>query len=300
MPARCFHHDPVAVTNADGHLEVFIVGDDGQLYHSWQMPSGAWSSWGPLGGNWPGQPTVARNRDGRLEVFSRGLNCQIYHAWQNPNGVWSTWFAIPGGCFHRDPVATSNADGHLEVFVVGDNGNLYHSWQMPSGAWSGWGSLGPIGMRLTTQPAIGHNKDGHLEVFLGGQDGQIYHTWQQPNGTWSSWPVPPIGTWCKTVASSKSFIVLTVHIDVGMCGNGYSTWTYNGIHCYIDNTAPTVRYVHVKNCYVRNDGQWWAYPRIEWGAVLGVETTWESTAEEAVGATGQWGPIYLVGPPLIL
>lgn len=43
---------PVATRNADGRLEVFVVGTNNQLYHKWQTSPGSnsWSSYGSLGG----------------------------------------------------------------------------------------------------------------------------------------------------------------------------------------------------------------------------------------------------------
>jgi hypothetical protein len=44
---------PVVAQNADGRLEVFLVGQNTQLYHNWQTSPGNWSGWFSLGGSWP-------------------------------------------------------------------------------------------------------------------------------------------------------------------------------------------------------------------------------------------------------
>jgi hypothetical protein len=42
---------PVIGRNADGHLEVFKVDEDGELRHRWQkLSNGDWSAWSSLGG----------------------------------------------------------------------------------------------------------------------------------------------------------------------------------------------------------------------------------------------------------
>jgi hypothetical protein len=38
-----WHHDPIVARNQDGRLEIFIVGDDTNLYHLWQTaPNNGW------------------------------------------------------------------------------------------------------------------------------------------------------------------------------------------------------------------------------------------------------------------
>ena len=60
----------------DMRLEIFIVGNDGTLYHRWQeRPGGSWNGkWESLGGKWreASDPVVVVNADGRLEVFMVG------------------------------------------------------------------------------------------------------------------------------------------------------------------------------------------------------------------------------------
>jgi hypothetical protein len=44
--------DPVVVLNGDGRLEVFMVGVDYKLFHTWQMAPGSvdqWTAWDPVG-----------------------------------------------------------------------------------------------------------------------------------------------------------------------------------------------------------------------------------------------------------
>jgi hypothetical protein len=117
--------DPAVIANADGRLEVFVVGTDNALWHRWQTAAGSstWSQWTSLGGVMKADtsPVVARNSDGRLDVFVVGTNNQLYHKWQSAAGssTWSGWSSL--GNSLRDngnPAVASNADGRLEVFVV--------------------------------------------------------------------------------------------------------------------------------------------------------------------------------------
>ena len=91
---------PAMAQNADGRLEVFMVGSDGRLYHRCQTSrngtTGIWDwymNWVPFGKQqWPlsSNPAVARNRDGRLEVGSDG---RFFHKWQTAanSNTWSVY-----------------------------------------------------------------------------------------------------------------------------------------------------------------------------------------------------------------
>ena len=99
---------PAVAQNADGRLEVYIVGSDRQLYHIRQTSksdSTQWSKPVPFtGGYWPlsSNPAVAQNADGRLEVFMVGSDGQLYHIRQaEPNDEWDgrQWAPL-GGPWH--------------------------------------------------------------------------------------------------------------------------------------------------------------------------------------------------------
>ncbi len=96
---------PAMAASADGRLELFICGDDEQLWHIWQTaPSGGWSSWTSHGhppvvnppfpvGVW-NSPGLALNSEKRLELFVAGTNTELWHIWQTaPNQGWSGWLS---------------------------------------------------------------------------------------------------------------------------------------------------------------------------------------------------------------
>ena len=86
---------PAVGRNADGRLEVFVIGGNGALYRQWQTtPGGAWSNWDHRGGDQlvGSNLAVAKNRNGELEVFVIGGDGALYHQWQtNIGGPWTTW-----------------------------------------------------------------------------------------------------------------------------------------------------------------------------------------------------------------
>ncbi|HEX4002758.1 MAG TPA: hypothetical protein VHX36_08920 [Candidatus Acidoferrales bacterium] len=210
---------PSVATNADGRLEVFVIGPDNALWHTWQIDTvgGGWSGWQSLGGSMASLPAVGRNGDGRLEAFSKGTDGALWHIWQvAPNSPWSQWASLGGTC-NSFPVVGLNRGGPLdkclEVFVIGNDfpvNHMYHLWQLvPSGGWSGWTSLGGY---ILPDPSLGQNQDGRLEIFAIGDDvfsgSNTTHNWQLSPGTtqysgFSSLGNPPPGTVSAQVAGNQ-------------------------------------------------------------------------------------------------
>ena len=181
-----------AVRNADGRLEVFGIGSEGSLDHSYQSSSrGPWSHWSGLGGTLKHAIAVARNSDGRLDVFATAGDNELFHISQTaPNNGWSGW-ANRGGGLLSGPAVYANADGALEIFAVTPDHALWHMKQnAPSGGFGIWQSLGGS-VREDGQPWIDAflTVDGRLELFACFfPDNTLRHIWQTlPGGAWSGW-----------------------------------------------------------------------------------------------------------------
>ena len=202
---------PVVVKNASGRLEVFVMGDDGNLYHIFQAPS--WTSWESLGNaaGVAGTPAAVLDSRGQLRVFTIGTDSNLYYRVQTANDQWLEWVSLgnPGVPLELNPgksqLVQLNANGQLEAFAVGNDGNFYHIRETTPGGWSAWKNLGNpptvIGFRTT-----GRNADGRLVVFIvgdpnvGGGDGRLWYTWQTtPNGEfeagWAPLGSPGIVEW---------------------------------------------------------------------------------------------------------
>jgi hypothetical protein len=161
--------DPVAVTNADGRIEVFVSGgQDAALWHIWQIeptefqsppPRVRWSSWASLGGQLRTAPVVATgtNTDGLLEVFYTGHDGQLWHLWQTNGGTQATWsiHASLGGQWEDSPVVGALPDGRREVFAQ-VYGALWYIQQVDRRmTWSSWVSLGtPVSHNDASSDAI--------------------------------------------------------------------------------------------------------------------------------------------------
>lgn len=199
---------PVVGMNADGRLELFMIGSDAALWHTWQTTAGGdwnttWASLDRPGGtDLQGGLDVGSNTDGRLEVFSGSFDGAIWHIWQTTaNGTWSPWASLSGLAqapadseFTNLPTVGRNADGRLEVFTLTFDGALWHIWQTTAGgSWrTTWFSSGQPaatgGSGSSPPPAVSQNVDGRLEVFTFGSGGAIWRIGQTtPNGTWTAW-----------------------------------------------------------------------------------------------------------------
>ncbi|MBR7837381.1 hypothetical protein KDL01_29145 [Actinospica durhamensis] len=90
---------PVVAVDADGRLEVFVLGNDRSIYHSWQNDAGSsvWSAWRNLIGVLTDPLAVTSNRDGRLEMVALTpggfplRNAQVTA--DSPN--WTHWSTLP-------------------------------------------------------------------------------------------------------------------------------------------------------------------------------------------------------------
>src|SRR4051794_25639723 len=75
--------------NADGRAEVLAIGQDGNLYHRWQVPAG-WSFWTLLAAGKYSEATLLRSVDARLYAFGIDNGRLVVFAQVAPNGGWAT------------------------------------------------------------------------------------------------------------------------------------------------------------------------------------------------------------------
>jgi len=248
---------PAVVRSAEGHLQVFALGDDGALWHMWQTASiNGWSQWVSRGAP-PGlllnsAPSVAAGEDGRLDVFIVSQEAALWHiAKTAADGGWSDWVShgSPSGVlFGSDstPAVAFSADGHLELFVVGNDGRL---WQMRQtardGGWSGWRPHdAPSGIKfLRLRPAVASGRDGRSDPFLVGDDASLWHLRQtgsnDGSSRWFSHGAPAVaglaGSPAVAADADGEMQVFVMGTDGALWqlsqsapGSGWSQWSSHG------------------------------------------------------------------------
>ena len=197
----------VAVANnADGRLEVFVIGPDERLYHIWQTaPNNGWSGWASLGGKMK-DIAVANNADGRIEVFavtprtnlilSTGLLLDTkLIADKLDKDSLSTLAETPklkaatvSSALLKANVIKNVSDVSVaikaedvakfrELAILKNKGkdvtagySLYHIWQTaPNNGWSAWSSLGG----KVKNVVVAANANGRLTAFALGEDDSV-------------------------------------------------------------------------------------------------------------------------------
>jgi hypothetical protein len=79
-----------AALNFENRLEIVAFGDDGALWHAWQVDETPfWSKWESLGIppvkiREADHLTIGTNQDRRLEAFVVGQDGAVWHIWQLP------------------------------------------------------------------------------------------------------------------------------------------------------------------------------------------------------------------------
>jgi hypothetical protein len=129
--------------NADGRLELFAAGSDGNIWHSWQTstvqptaPFSAWTQMPALGTM--RSPAVAINQNGRLEVFAvlTSYNMVVSRTQVVANGGWGPWeYRMDSSAGPLD-VGTNVPSLRLELFSREPWTNeVQHRWQVAPNTW---------------------------------------------------------------------------------------------------------------------------------------------------------------------
>lgn len=182
-----------AIANADGRVELFGIGTNGDIWHVWESAAngGFYSTWFDRTGKKikPGY-AVQINADGRLELFGGASDGHIWHNYQtNAGGGWKGWLdlGVAGTSMNGDVAAARDRDGRLEVFAIGSNGDLWVNFQTTAGgSYYGWVDLGGNGIKAGF--VVGVNATGRLELFGVRGNNNLWHSAQiTPGGSWQAW-----------------------------------------------------------------------------------------------------------------
>jgi sialidase-1 len=140
--------DPEIASTGVGHLNVFVRGEDGNLWQRWTTDGGAsWSGWqnlsAMLGGSIASGPGVTSALPNSLTVVARRPDSTV-GVWSWVNGAWN--FQGLTGQILGDPDISSTGEGHVNIFAQGLDQQLWQKWTTGIG-WSPWQLLpgGAIG-----------------------------------------------------------------------------------------------------------------------------------------------------------
>ncbi|MEU3542380.1 hypothetical protein [Streptomyces paromomycinus] len=172
---------PWALVGRYGKLVVFVRGEDGVLWHTWQSEAGEWApDWVALGGRLASDPAVVLSPNGALSVFARDAGGRVTHTWQRgpeQGFAWNDRWVDMEGSVRGRPVALVGRDGGMVLFARGADDGLHHRWQTGvGGPWSAWV---PLHGRLAGDPAVVLSPNGALSVFARDAGGRVTHTWQR-------------------------------------------------------------------------------------------------------------------------
>jgi hypothetical protein len=226
---------PAAVAWDSSHLDVFIRGSDGLLYHQNLCNGGAWS------GSWDqnrivviaadSSPAVTSRTIGNLDLFWAASDGSIHHNWLYGGGnscAYSSWGTetMPGSlqiAAGTSPIATAWDSSHLDVWAQGANGLLYHQNLKADGTWTQrWDPDVRVAIAPGSSPGAAANGPGNLDVFWAAPDFTVHHMYEV-NGyyNWTYETVP--GGGAISNASAPSAVHWGIgDIDLGIRGtDGY-------------------------------------------------------------------------------
>jgi hypothetical protein len=162
--------EPAVAANADGRMEMFVVGTGGRLWFHSQTSPGAksWTTWKRFDGTFS-SIAAGTNSDGRIELFGTDGSRRVYHRWQErpDSGDWSEWTAFGGRLPARARlgVARDTTTGRLTVFATSDKGRLYSRGQQTiaeggrQGTWSAWTAIDGVAGAAAAKAKTGGTAD---------------------------------------------------------------------------------------------------------------------------------------------
>lgn len=212
-------------TSGFGNLDIFAVGEDGNVYTAWFRPAQGWRGWLPVattpaGVRLEGVSAITSSLDpatgfGNIDVFAVGSDGVVYTAWWRPSQGWQGWrpvATLPAGVRLLRGISTlvSSLDrdsgfGNLDLFAAGDDGRVYTAWFRLRQGWQGWLPVATLPSGLSLRPGIkalvsSLDEDtgfGNLDVFAVDTAGLVHTAWWRPRQGWHGWlPVattPPGG-----------------------------------------------------------------------------------------------------------
>jgi hypothetical protein len=240
------------VHDADGTLQVFVVGTNGQLWHAFETGvNGTWSSWYPIGVNPVAgtQVSAVLEPNGAVDVYFEAANDCVWHTWETTAGQPGNYSYAPlnTACGETsDPAAAIQPNGQAVVYFRGANGEIWESHDTGSNNYGTWARPLPIPMttQAGTDVSVVKNGPGELTVFCTAANNAVW--WAQENGVNNvgsyvgSYPLPTANE--RAGAGKSNTPVAAVnqdgHMEVFFTGPNHSLWhsieTGSGTNAYLN------------------------------------------------------------------
>lgn len=166
-----------AVSTDGGRVDLFVVGLDKALWHTWTQVDGAgrpttWATWESLGGTLTSAPSAASVAPGKLMVAGRNTLGGISYRTLD-GSTWGGWQSASGGSVTAPALEYYDASTY-RVRVVGTDGVVWVRQVPASGAApsSAWASSGlPSGFAPVTSGTTSWALDFLAEAWPNGSGG---------------------------------------------------------------------------------------------------------------------------------
>jgi hypothetical protein len=187
-----------AVSRSADKLDIFVVGNDKQVYTAAWRPDVGWEGWWPIPGvkvPTRSQVTAVSRSTDKLDIFVTDIDGRVMTAAWEPgfSDGWHGWWHIKGGRAAPGAMVGAAVRGtnKLDVFVVGSDGFIYTAaWAPASGdGWQGWwriaGARFPEGAAIT---AVSRSAN-KLDIFACANGGETMTAAWEPAFTdgWHGW-----------------------------------------------------------------------------------------------------------------
>jgi hypothetical protein len=202
-PAGGLRAAPAVASWGPGRLDLFALGRNGDLQHTWSNNLGrlvyGWEDVGAPPGGITAAPAAVSWGPNRIDVFVRGVDSALWHIWWDGT-KWVGWERL-GGILLSAPAVAAQGPFHLDVFGVGTDRGMWHTSY--DGAWHPFNSLGGY---CIGDPGTVSWGGGRLDVFTLGINNVLWHQWSPLGtaaGTWSGWQQEIPSQWASGPGASS-------------------------------------------------------------------------------------------------
>jgi hypothetical protein len=213
--------------------DVFVVGNDGAIWTTYEVDNGPWSSpvrltradLAP-----PGASIAAVRRNNRQEdVFVVGNDGAIWTIFEVDNGPWQQPIRIRNGNFKPGAsiAAVRRNNRQEDVFVVGNDGAIWTTYEVNDSPWAAPIRIGNSSSIFSPGASIAavRRNNRQEDVFAIGTDGAICTTYEVNDSPWVAPIVISGHNLVPNWANIEAIMRNDVQQDVFVVGNDGAIWT---------------------------------------------------------------------------